>query len=150
QDGDRAIRYLDKHFVQHYPYMADGVEGLKEYVNGSTPEQLNWTVVRAFHDGPYVVTQLKLRSNSQDMFAVYRFQEGLIVEHWAFSAPSAPPNKSGHTQLDGPTEATHPEDTEQNKAFLRNYYETFHLAGDHSKKDRFFKEDLMIRHEPGV
>ncbi len=126
------------------------MEGLKQYIDGSTSEQLNLTVVRAFQDGPYVVTQLKLHSTREDMFAVYRFQDGLIAEHWAFFAPDAPPNKSGHTQLDGPTEAKRLEDTEKNKSFLRNYYETFHLSGDHGQNERFFTRDLMIRHEPGV
>ncbi len=28
--------------------------------------------------------------------------------------------------------------TEQNKAFLRDYYETFHLKGDHSDPGRYF------------
>jgi predicted SnoaL-like aldol condensation-catalyzing enzyme len=150
QDSDRAIQYVDKHFVQHYPYTADGVEGLKQYIDGTTPEQLSLTVVRAFQDRPYVVTQLKAHSSGEDMFAVYRFQDGLIAEHWAFSAPGAPPNKSGHTQMDGPTEAKHLEETEKNKSFLRNYYETFHLSGDHGQNERFFTGDLMIRHEPGV
>lgn len=43
QNAERAIQYVDKHFVQHYPYMADGVEGLKQYIDSSTPEQLNLT-----------------------------------------------------------------------------------------------------------
>jgi predicted SnoaL-like aldol condensation-catalyzing enzyme len=150
QEADRAIQHVDKHFVQHYPYMADGVEGLKQYITGSTPEQLNFTLVCAFQDGPYVVTQLKLHSSGEDMFAVYRFQDGLIAEHWAFSAPGAPPNKSGHTQSDGPTEAKYIGETEKNMLFLRNYYETFHLFGDHAQNERFFTGDLMIRHEPGV
>jgi predicted SnoaL-like aldol condensation-catalyzing enzyme len=33
QDAERAIQYVDKHFVQHYPYTADGVEGLKQYID---------------------------------------------------------------------------------------------------------------------
>ena len=33
---------------------------------------------------------------------------------------------------------------------VRRYYETFHLAGDHGRPERWFKGDLCIRHEPGV
>jgi predicted SnoaL-like aldol condensation-catalyzing enzyme len=64
QDSNRATQYVDTHFVQHYPYTSDGVEGLKQYIDGSTLEQLSLTVVRAFQDGPYVVTQLKAHSHS--------------------------------------------------------------------------------------
>ncbi len=62
----------------------------------------------------------------------------------------APPNQSGHTQIDGPAEPAHLEDTEKNKTLLRSYYETFHVQGDHSTAGRCFAPNLMIRHEPGV
>jgi predicted SnoaL-like aldol condensation-catalyzing enzyme len=83
-------------------------------------------------------------------FDIFRFEEGMMVEHWLFSAPAAPPNESGHTQTDGPTEAKNLQDTEKNKSFLREYYETFHIAGDHSKSRQYFAGDYCVRHEPGV
>jgi predicted SnoaL-like aldol condensation-catalyzing enzyme len=150
QDAARAIRYVGGHFLQHDPYIATGAEGLRQYINNSAPEQLRFKVVRTFQDGPYVITQVKAESSGDDMFVVYRFQDGLIAEHWAFSAPNAPPNKSGHTQLDGPTKAHHLADTEKNKVFARRYYETFHIGGDRSRSNECFTDDLMIRHEPGV
>lgn len=151
-DVDLATRYIDpKRFVQHNPYAADGVEGLKQFIRQSPRDQLQLTVIRAFQDGPYVVTQAKgQRSGRNIFFDLFRFEAGLIVEHWAFSAMDAPPNQSGHTQVDGPTEAKHPEDTEKHKALLRDYYETFHIRGDHTGSERYFLGDLMIRHEPGV
>jgi predicted SnoaL-like aldol condensation-catalyzing enzyme len=83
-------------------------------------------------------------------FDIYRFEDGLVVEHWAFSTMDAPPNQSGHTQTDGPTEATLSADTEKNKSIVREYYETIHISGDHSKIPRYFSGDRCIRHEPGV
>ena len=109
-------------------------------------------VVRAFEDGPYVVTQARGRRSGQGvLFDVFRLEEGLIVERWAFSAPDdAPPNASGHTQFDGPTGPTHPEETVRNKATVRDYYQSFHIGGNHGRNDDFFAGDRMIRHEPGV
>lgn len=150
QDADRAIQLLDPRFVQHDPYVASGVDGFRQYITGAAPEQLRWTVVRAFDDGPYVVTQLTREFAGRNMFTVDRFESGLVAERWAFSTPHAPPNKSGHTQLDGPSHAKRLHDTEKNKTFARRYYEMFHIAGDHSHNDHFFSGDLMIRHEPGV
>ena len=54
-----------------------------------------------------------------------------IVEHRVFSAKATPPNESGHTQTDGPTQANLSEDTDTNKTIVREYYETVHIAGDH-------------------
>ena len=148
--ADRATQYIDRHFVQHDPRLAAGVEGFKRHILVSMPEQLRWTVVRTFEDGPYVVTQLQGEWSGENTFAIHRARDGLIAEQWAFYSPHAPPNRSGHTQTDGPVEPTHLEDTEKNKAFVRRYYETFHLAGDRSRNADFFTGDLMIRHEPGV
>src|ERR1700679_2014257 len=151
-DVDLATQYIDhKRFVQHNPYATDGVEVLTQFINQSPRDQVQLTVVRAFQDGPYVVTQGKgQRSGRNVFFDIFRFEDGLLVEHWAFSTMDAPPNRSGHTQTDGPTEATLSADTEKNKSIVREYYETIHISGDHSKIPRYFSGDRCIRHEPGV
>ena len=151
-DVGLATQYISPdHFVQHNPYAADGVEGLKQFIRHATREQLQLTVVRVIEDGAYVVTQAKgQRSGRNVFFDVFRFENGLVVEHWAFSTMEAPPNQSGHTQLDGPAEAKYLEHTEKNKVLLRKYYEEFHLRGNHAGREQYFAGDLMIRHEPGV
>ena len=150
RDTDAALKHVDPSFIQHHPYMAGGLDGLRRYIDDSTPEELNLKIVRFIEDGDYVLAQLSSASAGQDIFVVYRFANDLIAEHWAFFSPAGPPNKSGHTQLDGPTEPHHLDETEKNKSFLRYYYQTFHLSGDHSQNERFFTGDFMIRHEPGV
>ena len=149
---DIATQHIDhKRFVQHNPYAADGVEGLTQFINQSPRDQLQVTVVRAFQDGPYVFTQAKgQRSGRNVFFDIFRFEDGLVVEHWAFSAMDAPPNQSGHTQTDGPTEAKLLENTEKNKTIVREYYENIHVFGYHSKIQHYFSGDHCIRHEPGV
>jgi predicted SnoaL-like aldol condensation-catalyzing enzyme/uncharacterized protein YndB with AHSA1/START domain len=151
-DVDLATQYIDhKCFVQHNPYAGNGVEGLTQFIKESPREQLQLTVVRAFQDGPYVVTQAQgHRSGKSILFDVFRIEDALVVEHWAFSAPDAPPNQSGHTQIDGPTQAKQLEDTEKNKSFVRRYYENFHIRGDHGGSEQYFTGEVMIRHEPGV
>ena len=151
-DADLATQYIDhQRFVQHNPYAAAGVEGLRQFISQAPRDQLQLSVVRIFQDGPYVVTQARgQRSGRNFFFDVFRFDDGLVVEHWAFSAADAPPNQSGHTQVDGPTETRHLHDTERNKSSLRRYYETFHIRGDHSRSEQYFAGNLMIRHEPGV
>jgi predicted SnoaL-like aldol condensation-catalyzing enzyme len=151
-DIDLAMQYIDpKRFVQHNPYVAAGVEGLKEFIRQSPRDQLRFTVVRAIQDGPYVVTQGTRERQGRDVFfEIFRFEEGLVVEHWAFSAEGAPPNQSGHTQTDGPTQPKPSEYTEKSKAFVRHYYETVHISRDESDIQQYFSGDHCIRHEPGV
>jgi predicted SnoaL-like aldol condensation-catalyzing enzyme len=147
-----ATQHMDhKRFVQHNPYATDGVDGLAQFIHQSPRDQLRLTVIRAFQDGPYVVTQAKgQRSGRNVFFDIFRFEDGLVVEHWAFSTTDAAPNQSGHTQTDGPTKAKLSEDTEKNKSIVREYYETIHVSGVHSKIPQYFAGDHCIRHEPGV
>ena len=149
-DVDLATQHMDyKRFVQHNPYATDGVDGLVQFISQSPRDQLQLTVVRAFQDGPYVVTQAKgQRSGRNVFFDIFRFEDGLVVEHWAFSAMDAPPNQSGHTQTDGPTEATLSADTEKNKSIVREYYETIHVSGDHSKSLNIFLEIIASATSP--
>ena len=137
RDASLAASYVNpEKFVQHDPHIADGVEGLKEYISHLPKENHPLKVTRAFQDGSYVFTQEEGQIFDQStFFNIFRFEDGLIVEHWGFSAEAAPSNESGHTQTDGPTEAKHMEDTEKNKSFMRDYYETFHIAGDHTRID---------------
>ena len=152
KDADLATRYIDnKRFMQHNPRAADGVEGLRQFISRFPREQLHMTVVRALQDGAYVVTQAKGQRSGQNIFFdIFRFENGLIVEHWAFATIDAPPNESGHTQTDGPTQVNLLANTEKNKALVRNYYETIHVSGEHKKISRYFSGDHCIRHEPGV
>ena len=152
KDVSLATRYLDKNrFLQHNPRAANGVDGLRQFIERFPREQLHIAVVRAYQDGPYVVTQAKGQRSGQNIFFdIFRFENGLVVEHWAFATTDAPPNESGHTQIDGPTMATHLEATEKNKALVREYYETIHIAGDHDRIPLYFDGDHCIRHEPGV
>lgn len=151
-DPGRATRYIDpQSFMQHNPYAADGSAGLREFIHQAPRDQLKLDVVRAIEDDAFVVTHAKgNRSGRNVFFDIFRFENDLVVEHWAFSAPDAEPNPSGHTQTDGPTEPKYLRDTAKNKALLRRYYETFHIRGDHSSSELYFSGEGMIRHEPGV
>lgn len=151
RDADLAIKYLHPaKYTQHNPHAADGIDGLKEYISQFPPKDHHLKVVRAFQDGSYVFTQEEgVVLGESVFFDIFRFEDGLIVEHWVFSEKAAPHNQSGHTQTDGPTEAKLSEDTEKNKSLIRDYYETVHISGDHSKIPQYVSAD-QVRHEPGV
>jgi predicted SnoaL-like aldol condensation-catalyzing enzyme len=152
RDPALATLYVDpQRYVEHDPRVGDGAEGLRRYVEEIASAQPELKVVRAFQDGPYVVTQADGRVQGDGVFFdVFRFDEGLVVEHWGFSAKAGPPNRSGHTQVDGPTEAVADEDTEQNKTLVRDYYQAFHIEGRHGVIGQYFSDDRCVRHEPGV
>src|SRR5580704_18472190 len=149
RDADLAIKYVHSvKYKEHNPHVADGVHGVKEWIAQLPKEAGSLNTVRTLQDGPFVVTHTKgdLRRPCV-FFDISRFEDGLIAEHWLLEEEVAPANESGHTQIDGPTQAKHLEETKKNKAFVREYYETVHLAGDHGKIAQYVSED-HVRHEP--
>ena len=152
RDPALATRHLSPAgYLEHAPYVAGGADGMRAYVDGLPQMGLPLDVVRTFGDGAHVVVQSHGEVRGRhEFFDVFRFEDGLIVEHWSFGAPGGPPNRSGHTQVDGPTEPASLEATERNKATVREYYETVHIGGNHDRIRRYMSGETQIRHEPGV
>ena len=151
-DAASATRHLDPaHYVEHDPHVGDGVAGVRRHIEEIASGGHRLDLVRFIEDGDVGVTQADGRVRDDGVFFdVFRFEDGLVVEHWGFAAPPGPPNRSGHTQVDGPVKAGRKEDTAATEAFARDYYQTFHIAGRHDLADRYFAGSPMVRHEPGV
>lgn len=152
RDADLALRHVDsRRYTEHNPRVGDGVPGLREVVRQDPEENRQITVIRAFQDGAFVFTQEQGNMlGRSDFFDVFRFEEGFIIEHWGFAAAGGPPNKSGHTQVDGPTQSKDEDKTESNKSIVRDYYQAVHLGGRHDDIAQYTTGECMVRHEPGV
>jgi hypothetical protein len=122
---------------------------VRDWIARLPREKSPLTTVRAFQDGPYVFTQTEGDLLGQNvLFDVFKLENGLIVEHWVFSTQAAPPNQSGHTQTDGPTQAKPDENTEKSKSIVREYYETVHISGDHGKISQYSSEEPFRSRAP--
>ena len=105
---------------EHRRSLEDGLAGFKKFVSG-LPKDTKVNTVRIFADGDYVVAHSEVTlASPQIVFDVFRFENGLIVEHWDNLEAKCPrPNGSGRTQIDGPTEITDRDKTEANKALAK-------------------------------
>lgn len=147
RDPVLATKYMDPtQFRHHYPEARDGVEGIKEFIGHLPPTNNPLKVIRAFQDGPYVFTH-----SAGDIFGpkvtfdIFRFQNGSIVELWGNVTEMTPPNESGHSPVDGPTEPGDLERTTENKALVRRFYEQLFLNGQFDAS--YFDGDKFIRHD---
>ena len=148
RDSALATQYINPDsFVNHNHRAYEGVQGVQGFIS-HLPPQSSAIVVRAFHDGPYVFTHSEGDVFGRKIFFdIFRFEGGLIVEHWDNIADQASSNASGHTQIDGPVEATDRHETEKNKALLRDFYEKIFLEGKFASMPEFFDGDKFIRHD---
>ena len=94
-------------YIQHNLMVGDGIAGFAEVMKQIPKGSAKAKVVRAFQDGDYVFTHTEYDFFGPKIgFDIFRFENGLIVEHWDNLQPIAEKNVSGRTQLDGPTEVT--------------------------------------------
>lgn len=151
--GDtEPISYINpEKYVQHNLAVGDGLAGFGAVMQNAPEGGFKANVIRAFQDGEYVFTHTEYDFfGPKAGFDVFRFEDGLIVEHWDNLLEVAPPNPSGRTQFDGATEITDLDKTESNKTLAKNFVETILMKGQMDQVANFIEGDHYIQHNPGV
>lgn len=155
-DAKLAASLLDEGYIQHnlaYGTGRDAFVGSVEYL-ASAPVKTTVRNVRAFEDGDKVFLQSVYnfaRAGEQVAFDIFRFNsEGLIAEHWGNLADVAEPNPSGHTQIDGTTEVSDLDKTEENRVLIEAFLEDV-MQGKHPEKTpEYFAGDAYLQHNTGI
>jgi Uncharacterized protein conserved in bacteria len=144
------LKYIsDEQYIQHNPSAPTGKAGLLSFLS-QFPEvdSKESSIVRSFSDDDYVVLHSYAKSFGGVVFDVFRFDDGLIVEHWDAIQPSAKPNASGRTMYDGTTNISDLSKTAENKAFVKGMMETLFVKGEFDKANQFISEETYIQHNP--
>lgn len=134
-------------YIQHNPQTQEGSEGLAALFKRLSKMGPKVNVVRAFEDGDFVFGHTEYDFASRKIgFEVFRFEDGQAVEHWDNIQERLGPNKSGHSMVDGPTEAVDLELTEQNRAVVRSFVETVLVGGELDRLPEFLDEKNFVEH----
>jgi predicted SnoaL-like aldol condensation-catalyzing enzyme len=129
KDPHAIDRWFGDTFVQHDPAIADGIAGMKTYASEiAESPTANITIYRVLVDHDLVLVHsryagLKTQPTPLIAFDLFRFESGKLVEHWGGQEPETPPNPSGRTQVDGPTQVVDVDKTEANRALVRRFKE---------------------------
>ena len=152
KDATAVDRYFAESFVQHDPALADGLAGMKsfaaEVANSPTSDI---TIYRTLVDGDFVLLHSRYQgitrySGSAIAFDLFRFKDGKIAEHWGGQEPEAPPNLSGRTQVDGPTEVLDREKTDANRRLVQTYRETVMVSLRFDRIEEFIEGAHYAQH----
>ncbi len=151
--GDQApIAYINPNkYVQHNLSVADGLAGFGEVMQHAPPQGFKAKVIRAFQDGEYVFTHTEYDFFGPKVgFDVFRFEDGLIVEHWDNLLEIQPPNPSGRTQFDGETDVVDKDKTATNKEAVKGFIENVLLNHQNDKLTTYINPTKYIQHNPSV
>jgi predicted SnoaL-like aldol condensation-catalyzing enzyme len=151
-DAKPAVYINPNRYTQHNLAVADGLAGFGALLQQLPEGSAKVNTVRAFQDGDYVFTHTDYDLFGPKVgFDIFRFENNLIVEHWdnLQEKPTAP-NPSGHTMLDGPTQATDLGNKQANTVLVHAFVHDILVTGNMDKLAGYFNGDHYIQHNPQI
>lgn len=145
--------YVAEDYIQHNPQAPDGRAGLigfSQYLASSGNEN-SATVVRALSDDDLVALHVVYQFGDAKIaaFDLFRFEDGIAVEHWDGLQPWVEETASGRSMTDGPTEITDLDKTDANRVLVTNFVTDILVNGQFDKITDYIG-DTYLQHNPNV
>lgn len=157
ESGDSTVLDFisDEQYIQHNLAFPDGKEVLKGFFTG-TPTGITVNTVRSFTDGEFVIIHSIYGGGwnngvPQVAFDVFRFEEGLIVEHWD-NLGDVVDDMDGTSQTDGAlTPISDSSSTEANRALITNMAQDLFIEGIWTNYPQYFDTTAnYVQHSVGA
>ena len=147
-DPESVTVVNENKYIQHNPLTPEGSEGLAELFKRLSQTSPRVNIVRIFEDDAYVFAHTDYNFNVLEIgFEVFRFEDGLAVEHWDnLQHKNSSPNASGHTMIDGPTEVTDLDKTEENRARVRSFVDEVIINGQLDRLEHYVDAESYTEH----
>lgn len=153
---EAVTKYTGDRYTQHSTGVRDGVEGFVEFFEpflAKNPDR-DIQVIRAIEDGNFVWVHVAQSLNggaakwiTMDMFDTD--DQDRIIEHWDVITEWVDETVSGHSQIDGPTEVTDLDKTEENRATIERFLDEILIGGGQNFTD-YISTETYIQHNPQV
>ena len=154
ESGDqKPISFINaENYTQHNLAVADGLAGFGATLQALPEGSAKVVVKRVFEDGDFVFTHTDYNFFGPKIgFDVFRFEDGLIVEHWDnLAATATEPNPSGRTQLDGPVDPVDLDKTRENKALVESFVESVLVEGGFDRLPEFVSTTTYLQHNTNI
>lgn len=153
ETGDTTtLAYVsDDTYIQHNLAVPDGKAVLNGFLAGGEPTGVMASTVRSFSDGDIVVLHNTYggvwnNGTPQVAFDIFRFDDGLIVEHWDNLADIVD-DGDGTSQTDGTvTPPANLDQTEANRTLLQNMGQDLFVDGNWANVRQYFDIDAYVQH----
>jgi len=136
-------------YIQHNPQTHEGGEGLAALFKRLSLSSPRVNLVRVFADGDYIFAHTEYDfASSKVGFEVFRFEKDLAVEHWDNIQGRQGPSPSGHSMVDGPTEAKDLDRTEINRKLVRAFVEDVLIDRRLERLEHYLDGERFTQHNP--
>jgi len=155
---EAVTKYTGARYTQHSTGVRDGVEGFVEFFEPfleRNPKR-DIQIIRGWTDGQYVfVHAYQSLNDGESKWVTTDFfdtdENDKIIEHWDVIAEYSDANPSGHTSIDGTTEITDLDKTEENKQLVRNLIKDGLMSGGNPENlSKYISEEQYIQHNKEV
>jgi predicted SnoaL-like aldol condensation-catalyzing enzyme len=140
QDRSGLTYINEKKYIQHNLYAQDGINGLNGYLDYLKGKELENKVLIAFEDDNHVIT-LSLSSQekqSSKVIDIFRFEKGLIVEHWDNSGDL---DKNEKLEI---VKITDLDKTKENKQLIKEIIDKKVLDGKYLKNHKILAQGNFV------
>lgn len=138
-------------YIQHNPQTHEGGEGLAALFKRLSKTNPRVNIVRIFEDGDYVFAHTEYDfAKSNIGFEVFRFESVQAVEHWDNIQRRQGPNASGHTMINGPTEANDLDKTEVNRKIVASFVNEVLINSKIDALDHYIDRERYTEHNPRI
>jgi predicted SnoaL-like aldol condensation-catalyzing enzyme len=146
-------KYVAEDYIQHNPQAPDGRAGLIGFTQylASSGNENKATVVRALSQGDLVALHViyELGDDKIAAFDLFRFEDGIVVEHWDSLQPWVEKTVSGRSMTNGPTAITDINNTDANRILVTNFVNVVLVNGGFDKITNYIG-DIYMQHNPNV
>ncbi|RCX16403.1 putative SnoaL-like aldol condensation-catalyzing enzyme [Fontibacillus phaseoli] len=136
-------------YIQHNQGLSDGRAAMLGALDHLKEIGTKVSIKRALVDGDYVVLHSVYEFfGPKIIIDIFRFEDGLIVEHWDNMQELVEKTPSNHTMIDGPVTIKDIDKTDANKEIVKSYVENILLGKNPGLIEAYFDGDNYIQHSP--
>lgn len=139
-------------YIQHNPMYPSGRQTILDALPSLVEAGTTVDVRRVIEEGDLVALHSEYTLGGTPMigFDVFRFENGLIVEHWDNLQETVTDTVSGRSMIDGPTEITDLDQTEANNELVRSFVEDVLMGKAPERISEHISTEGYAQHNPNI
>lgn len=150
--AQKPVGYINpENYTQHNQGVADGLAGFGALLQQLPEGSAKVNTIRVFEDDNYVIAHTDYNFFGPKIgIDIFRFENGVIVEHWDNLQETVIKTASGRTMTDGTTKLKDLDKTDDNKALVKKMINDIFIGAHPDKITEYISTEQYDQHNPGI